>query len=136
MSKIQYCPYCGKKLVSISDRAAFTNLMCIDSKCRCMITNTVIEKLDIDEYVKMQDIIEDCINNNLDKTVRYWVLTKKESNSPILFKNTTNPVETHKQTLCIIQADTHDEALEIMQTKFKVMKITPDMVVEISITIS
>lgn len=135
MRKIQYCPYCGKKLVSISDRTAFTNLICSDSKCRCMITNTVIEKLDIDEYVKMQDIIEECISNNSSQANRYWVLTKKESNSPILFKNTTNPVETHKQTLCIVQANTHDEALEIMQTKFKVMKITSDMVVEINITL-
>lgn len=129
-----YCPFCGTELLKLSNKAK----ICPDGTCRGVIAGNKIGQLSLDGYNKyIDEILEIEQHDKLMSsfTNKYYMLLKKDSDEPMLFNNTTSPLEKNKQTMCIIQCKSHEEAVKNMQDKFKVMNITSDMVVEIGVRI-
>lgn len=133
MSKIMYCPMCGKSMIDLGSRGTYINQLCKDSKCRCMITMNKFEVLDLDEYSRFSDVIEEALNEADNNTDKYYMLTKENSSQPALIKNTNSPYETKRQSLCIVTCKSKKEALVIFKEKFKVIKITEDRITEVTI---
>jgi hypothetical protein len=52
----------------------------------------------------------------------------------MMLKNTDNALDNKKNTYCILKAKSLDDAIEQFQSKFKVIKVTKDMVVPINIS--
>lgn len=125
-------------MVDLSKDDTSVNQVCIDGSCRCRIKNNTINQLDIDDYARLQDDIDDTISdidNNRSNTAKYWLLTKSNSNKPMLLKNTNSATENKRQTLCVVQCESKAEAIEVFRSKFKVLNISEDMVVGININI-
>lgn len=133
MSKILYCPMCGKSMIDLGSRGTYINQLCRDSKCRCMITMNKFEIIDIEEYSKFSDIISEALHKTDTTTDKYYMLTKENSSQPALIKNTNSPYETKRQTLSIIKCKNKKEALAVFKEKFKVIKITEDRIIEVTI---
>lgn len=129
-----YCPFCGKEMLEISTKAK----ICVDSACRGVISNNKIGQLSLSGYSKYTDEIIEAENINKSKSIdadKYFMLLKKESDEPMLFTNTNSPLEKNKQTICILKCKSHEEAVKNMQNKFKIISITPEMVVEVGVKI-
>lgn len=127
-----YCPFCGKELLELSNKAK----ICPDGLCRGVIAANKIGQLSLEGYAKYIDEILDIEKHEKIKTMfadKYFMLLKKESDEPMLFNNTSSPLEKNKQTLCIIKCKSHEEAVKSMKEKFKIMNITPEMVVEVNV---
>lgn len=129
-----YCPFCGLELLELSNKAK----ICPDGTCRGVVAGIKIGQLSLDGYNKyIDEILEIEQRNRLISGFKdkYYMLLKKDSDEPMLFNNTTSPLEKNKQTICVIKCKSHEEAVKNIQDKFKIMNITPEMVVEVGVRI-
>jgi len=124
-----YCPECGKKLtyVNYKDTELY---VCKDSSCRTAITSNKLTKLNIDAYAK---ICEEIYNTEEDKSEKYFMLLKENTDQPLLVKNTNNALEKNKNKLCIVQCKTKEDAKRIFKSIFKYINIDSDNIAEIDI---
>lgn len=131
-TKISFCPVCGKRLIRIKD--TFKNkeyTLCSDSSCRTYILGTTISTFSIYEFSRLADSIEKA--KFKESNMKTYMLLKTTLSGPMLQKVTNNFDEKDKSMYCIVQAKDRDDALEKFSRRFSVIKIKPDMVVEVTI---
>lgn len=124
-TQYSYCPQCGNKLIQIDSELS----ICFNKACRTSISNSVISKMELDKYSKIQEKIK-IVDNREYKT---YMLLKENLSAPMLIKNTNTATETKRNTYCIIKAKNIDEAILQFQQKFKYIKVNSEMVVEVSV---
>lgn len=131
-SKYAFCPKCGNKLVNICSANTLLYELCPESTCRTMIKNNNISEMDIDIYSRLQQKV------NFKKTtdtrgIRAYMLLKENLSGPLLIKNSSSNLSNTKVAFCIVKAEDKSNAIKLFKQRFEVIKVTPDMVVEISI---
>lgn len=127
ISEYKFCPKCGSELhseLSTSGKTLYS--ICKNSKCRTFIKGNIVDVMDIDIYSRLQCKFEY-------KDSGYFMLLKENLSGPLLVKNTNNALEKCKNTLCIIEADSKQDAANKFKDKFKYIKISEDMIVPIRI---
>lgn len=127
--KISVCPVCSKKLIEINDPYSDTKeYLCTDNTCRIHIVENHIDKLDISTYSRMVDGL-----NIQKQEYNTYMLLKENLSGPLLQKLTNDYNEKDRSMLCIIKANSREDAINKFKRKFAYIKVTSDMVVPISV---
>lgn len=132
VNEISICPKCGCKLIDITTTSTNLYKLCPDSTCRTMIKDDFISEMDIDIYSRLQQKF------NFEKTqdsngIRAYMLLKENLSGPLLVKNSNKDLSSSKVAFCIVKANDKASAFKLFKQRFEVIKITPDMVVEVDI---
>lgn len=127
-NKILLCPLCGKELAKVQINSCTEPVyVCADSSCRTFIKQDDVKHMDIDLYCKIQNKL------NITKESKTYMLLKENLSGPLLVKNSNSALETNKNCYCIIKAESQEDALNQFKQKFKYIRVTEDMVVQINI---
>jgi leucyl aminopeptidase (aminopeptidase T) len=125
------CPVCGGRLSKIRiNNNKYELYICRDSICRTTIQNNKVFKMELGKYCIIQDKISENVE---DKKSNTYMLLKRDLSSPLLVKNTNSATEKNKNSYCIINAKSHEDAVKQFKDKFKAIIVTDDMVVNIEI---
>lgn len=124
------CPKCGKPLIYIAD--GYKMNICTNSACRLSIKDSIIEDVELRDYSLIQQKYN--LNNKSSVSNRgFYMLLKENLLGPMLIKNTNGALENKRNSLCILRADSKEDAIKQFKEKFKYIKINDEMVVQINI---
>lgn len=132
INEISICPKCGCKLIEVSTTNTALYKLCPDSTCRTMIKDNLISEMDMDIYSRLQQKMK--FEKSQDtKGIKAYMLLKENLSGPLLVKNSNRDLGSSKVAFCIVKANDQASAIKLFKQRFEVIKITPDMVVEVDI---
>lgn len=131
-SKYAFCPRCGSKLVNINSANEVLYGLCPESTCRTMIKDSNISEMDMDIYSRLQQKI-DFKKTTATNGIKAYMLLKENLSGPLLVKNSKNVLSSNKTAFCIVKDSDIYGAMRQFKERFEIIKITEDMVVEVSI---
>ena len=126
----KYCPMCGKELAYIGD--GYKMYVCTNSTCRTSIKDDIIGDIDLSTYAYIQEKYNKEIKQEKSGYKAYMLL-KENLSGPMFAKNTNEPFMKLRNTYCIIRATNKKDAINQFKDKYKVINISEEMVVEVSI---
>lgn len=129
MVHYKVCPICCSKITNINKNNLEISI-CNNSSCRVIIKNNKISRLNLDKFAEAQEKFN-LVNENEQSNI-YMLLNEKLS-GPLLIKTTNKALCNDSCMYCIIQAESREKALEIFKRKFEYIRVTDEMVVNISI---
>ena len=131
-NKYKICPKCGSKLIDVSINSSNICSLCTESTCRTVIKDNIISEMEIDMYSTIQQKIK-FKREQYDSGIRAYMLLKEDLSAPLLTKNTNSPFIKERTAYNIIKANSFEDAKKQFKDKFQFIKVSDDMVVEISI---
>lgn len=126
------CPKCGCKLININSANGVLYKLCPESTCRTMIKNCNISEMEMDIYSRLQQKLGFDSKTDI-KGIKAYMLLKENLLGPLLVKNSRNALSNTRTAFCIVKANDVNEAIKMFKDRFDVIKITKDMIVEVSI---
>lgn len=124
------CPKCGKPLIYIAD--GYKMNICTNSACRLYIKDDVIGNVELRDYSLIQQNYN--LNNKSSVSNKgFYMLLKENLSGPMLIKNTNNALENKRNSLCILRAESKEDAIRQFKEKFKYIKINDEMIIPIKI---
>lgn len=130
--EISFCPKCGNKLINIKSTNNLLYKVCPESTCRIMIKDGYISEMDMDIYSRLQQKVGFEKIHDI-KGIKAYMLLKENLSGPLLVKNSNKDLGNNKVAFCIVKAKDADSAMKLFKQRFEIIKVTPDMVVEVSI---
>lgn len=128
--KIQYCPYCSKKLTEIVGTDGVSTIsLCNKVECRTVIQGNKIARMTLESFSRISEEIQDTEQADIDG----YMLLNEKGTGPMLVKNSNSHLEKNRDTYCIVKAKSHSEAIKILKNKYTYIRVKEDMVIPVSI---
>ena len=127
--KIQYCPYCSKKLVNIVGTDGVSEVsVCTRVECRTVIQGNKVARMTLESFSRIsEEIIEE------QQEISGYMLLNEKGTGPLFVKNSNSHLEKNRDTYCIIKAKSHSEAVQKLKDKYTYIKVKEDMVIPVNI---